>query len=64
MCAHVRCLSADNRKCVSFIPDVTIDMNLENQKDRGRSCSVDKQHLKTLVEQNPHQSVRETSQIT
>lgn len=32
-------------------------MGLEDQGDRGHSSAIDNQHLKTLVGQNPHQSV-------
>ena len=38
------------------------DMNLEYQKAIGYPSAIDDQHLKTLVEQNSHQRVREMSQ--
>lgn len=35
-------------------------MSLE---DQGRSCAIDNQHLKTIIEQNPRQSFIEMSQL-
>ena len=40
----------------------SLDTNFEDQEDIGRLSSIDDQHLKTLVEQNPRQSVSEMSQ--
>ena len=38
------------------------DESLEDEEGRGRACSLDKEQLKAVVEQNPRQSVREMSQ--
>lgn len=39
------------------------DTNSENQCDRRSPSALDNQYLKTLVEQNPHQCIREMTQI-
>ncbi|XP_029654429.1 histone-lysine N-methyltransferase SETMAR-like, partial [Octopus sinensis] len=39
----------------------TGDENFEDQEGRGRPPTLDGQHLKTTVKQNPRQSVRKTS---
>ncbi|XP_029636835.1 histone-lysine N-methyltransferase SETMAR-like [Octopus sinensis] len=37
------------------------DESLEDQEGRGRPSTLDDQHLKTIVEENPRQSVRKMS---
>ena len=39
-----------------------VEMSLENEEGRGRTCSLDNEQLQAVVEQNPRQSVREMSQ--
>ena len=39
------------------------DANPEDQKGRKRPSTIDDQHLKTPVKQNPRQSVKEMSQV-
>ena len=38
------------------------DENFKDQEGREKPSAIDDQHLKTIVEHKPHQSVREMSQ--
>lgn len=48
---------------VCFLKSRSGDPNLEAQGGRRRPLAIDKQHLRTIVEQNPGKSVREMSRI-